>query len=137
MDKNSTLLTDEDPMLAHIDHADTTCLVGWTNFHVCLNPAGMALIKEIDPTSRIYERYSHMAFIKGAMHHASVVQDDLYTVEGFAKLWAYMNTDARDGEYIYGRVHQLLADGLLHNVDVKEDSPLVGWFNVMKGVSNG
>jgi len=135
MVRSSTLT--EEPLIARIDHKDTVCTVGVTNFEMWLNPAGMSLIKDIDPTAILLERYHQMSFIAGAMHHAGVLKYELSTLEGFCKLWEWMCREADEGAYSYGRVHQLLGQGLPYEVDVKESSPLVGWFNVMKGVSNG
>ena len=135
MVRSSTLT--EEPLVNDIEHTDTVCTVGVTNFQVNINPAGMALIKSIDPTAILLERYHQMSFIAGAMHHAGVLKYELSTLEGFCKLWEWMCREADEGSYAYGRVHHLLGQGLPYEVDVKEDSPLVGWFNVMKGVSNG
>jgi len=115
-----------------IVHRDNVCTEGVTNFSAWLNPAGMSLIKDIDPTAILIERYYHMPWAKGAMHHAKLIKYELSTLEGFCRLWEWMVDNAE--ELSYARI--LLQDGFPYEVDVKESSPLVGWFNVIKGVSN-
>jgi CMP-2-keto-3-deoxyoctulosonic acid synthetase len=108
------------------------CTEGVTNFSAWLNPAGMSLIKDIDPTAILIERYYHMPWAKQAMHHAGVIMYELSTLEGFCKLYEWVVNEAEQSSY--ARI--LVQDGFPYEVDVKVDSPLVGWFNVMKGVSN-
>lgn len=134
MVRSSTLT--EEPLVHDIKHADTVCTVGVTNFHVRLNPAGMSLIKDIDPSAILMERYSHTTWSKAAMHHARLDRYELSTLQGFCQLYEWIaNECSRDFNTSYGRV--VLAEGFPYEIDVKESSPLVGWFNVMKGVSNG
>jgi hypothetical protein len=133
MVRSSTLT--EEPLINCIVHEDNVCTVGVTNFHVNINPAGMALIKSIDPTAIFIERYEHTIWAKSAMHWAKVTKDQLRGVEGFGQLYESMVEDtglANGPNYS----HMLLTTGFPYEVDVKESSPLVGWFNVMKGVSN-
>jgi hypothetical protein len=73
-----------------------------------------------------------MPWAKQAMHHAGVIMYELSTLKGFCKLYEWIVDDAEESSY--ARV--ILQDGFPYEVDVKESSPLVGWFNVMKGVSN-
>ena len=119
-----------------IKHSDTVCTVGVTNFHARLNPAGMALIKDIDPEAFLIERYSHMLWAKSAMHHAGLIKYELSTLQGFCQLYEWIADEcSRDPNTSYGSV--ILAQGFDYEIDVKESSPLVGWFNVLQGVSNG
>lgn len=131
MVRSSTLT--EEPVLNNIEHTNTVCTVGVTNFHVWLNPAGMAIIKGIDPEASFLNRYSHTLWCASAMHHARIGPYDLNTVEGFVRLYEWIVDD--QVTHHYGS--KLMMDGFPYEVDVKESSPLVGWFNVMKGVSDG
>jgi hypothetical protein len=132
MVRNSTLT--EEPLVRDIMHDDTVCTAGVTNFHARINPAGMALIKSIDPEAFFIERYAHHTWAAAGTHHARVVRGGLNNIDGFAKFYEWMVDEAQNA-LSYGRV--VLMTGFLYEIDVKEDSPLVGWFNVMKGVSNG
>lgn len=127
MVRNSTLT--EEPLVNNIAHVNTVCTVGVTNFVMRLNPAGMALIKSIDPTAIFIERYYHEAWAKAAMHHARVSQDLLRDVDGFSKLyeWAVHEADIITSLVL----RTLLLSGFPYEVDVKESSPLVGWFYVI------
>ncbi len=134
MVRSSTLT--EEPLVSHITHSDTVCTVGVTNFPVRLNPAGMSLIKDIDPSAVLIERYSHMLWAQSAMHHAKLIKYELSTLQGFCQLYEWIADEcSRDFNTSYGRV--VLAEGFPYEIDVKESSPLVGWFNVLQGVSNG
>ena len=133
MVRSSTLT--EEPLVSDIEHTDTVCTVGVTNFYVKLNPAGMSLIKDIDPEAMLIERYSHQSWAQAAMHHAKLIKYELSTLMGFCQLYEWIVDESVHNGPNYGRI--VLADGFLYEVDVKESSPLVGWFNVMKGVSNG
>ena len=130
MVRSSTLT--EEPVIRDIEHSDTVCTEGVTNFHVRLNPAGMALIKSIDPTAICIERYYHHAWAKATMHHARVTKDQLSNLDGFGKLYEWC-VDATSSSH----TRAFLLEGFPYEIDVKEGSPLVGWLNVMKGVSNG
>lgn len=129
MVRSSTLT--EEPLVSDITHDDTVCTVGVTNFHARLNPAGMSLIKDIDPEAMLIERYSHTAWAQAGMHHARVIKYELSTLEGFCLLYEWVVDEAIHEGPNYGRT--VLAEGFLYEIDVKESSPLVGWFNVMKG----
>jgi hypothetical protein len=130
MDRSSTLT--EEPIVNDIDHMDTVCTVGWTNFSVRINPAGMALLKNIDPTAVFIERYVHTPFTMGVVQRAKVsgLTNTLY---GFAKLYEQVLRENDTG----AMVTVMAVHGFPYEVDVELDSPLVGWFNVMQGVSNG
>ncbi len=131
MVKSSTLT--EEPLVEGINHADTVCTVGVTNFNVCLNPAGMVLVASIDPTALFINRYSHTLWCASAMHHARIGPYDLNTIKGFMRLYGWLLNDQESKHY----GSYLFVNGFPYEVDVKESSPLVGWFNVMKGVSDG
>jgi hypothetical protein len=128
MDRSSTLT--EEPIVNDIKHENTVCTVGVTNFAVRINPAGMALLKSIDPTAIFIERFYHNSWAKAAMHHARVTSDQLNDVEGLGKLYEWCVDETTSS---FTRV--MLASGFPYEVDVKESSPLVGWFNVL-GVNN-
>lgn len=134
MDRSSTSLGEE-ALVNHIVELCTPTTTRVTNrvrFTVGINPAGMALIKSIDPEAMFGDRFRHNAWAVGAMHHARVVDDDLRTVEGFCKLYDWIVHEPE--ELLYAKV--LLLSGFPYEVMVGGDSPLVGWFNVLKGVSN-
>lgn len=131
MVRSSTLT--EEPVLNNIEHTNTVCTMGVTNFQVYLNPAGMVLIASIDPTALFINRYSHTLWCGSAMHHANIGPYDLNTIKGFMRLYEWVLSDMVD----LGYVSSVLTSGFPYEVDVKESSPLVGWFNVIKGVSDG
>ena len=84
MDKSSILT--EEPCVNYIDHQDTVCTVGWTNFSVRINPAGMALLKDIDPSAVFIERYGHTPFTSGVVHRAKAT-GLLHTLTGFTRMY--------------------------------------------------
>jgi len=128
MVRSSTLT--EEPLVNNIVHVDNVCTVGVTNFVMGLNPAGMALIKSIDPEAIFIERFYHNSWAKQAMHHARVTKDELRDVEGLGKLYEWCVDETTSS---FTRV--MVASGFPYEVDVKESSPLVGWFYVL-GVNN-
>jgi hypothetical protein len=128
MVRSSTLT--EEPLVNNIVHSDTVCTVGVTNFVMGLNPAGMALIKSIDPDAIFIDRYYHMPWAKSAMHHARVTMDELRDVDGFGRLYEWMVDETTSSI-----TRTMILSGLPYEVDVKESSPLVGWFYVL-GVNN-
>jgi hypothetical protein len=130
MDRSSTLT--EEPIVNDIKHENTVCTVGVTNFAVRINPAGMALLKSIDPTAVFIERYGHTPFTAGVVHRAKV-SGLTHTLDGFVRLYEQVLRENDTG----AMVTVMAIEGFPYEVDVKLDSPLVGWFNVMKGVSNG
>jgi len=130
MARSSTLT--EEPHVGYIEHMDTVCTAGATNFSVRINPAGMALLLSIDPTARFIERYAHRPFVSSYMQRAKV-SGGLHTLDGFAALYEQV-LDENDTSSV---VTAMTVSGFPYEVDVKVDSPLVGWFNVMKGVSHG
>jgi hypothetical protein len=132
MVRSSTLT--EEPLINNIVHSDTVCTVGVTNFVMGLNPAGMALIKSIDPEVIFIDRFYHNSWAKQAMHHSRVTQDELRDVSGLGKLYEWMVEEAAKPS-ANTFVRTMLLTGLPYEVDVKESSPLVGWFYVL-GVTN-
>lgn len=131
MDRSSTSL-DEEALVSNIIAVTTAVPANKARFVMGINPAGMALIKSIDPHAMFGDRFRHNAWAVGAMHHARVVDGDLQTVEGFCKLYDWIVNEPE--EPLYAKV--LLLSGFPYEVMVGDDSPLVGWFNVLKGVSN-
>lgn len=134
MDRN--LLSETDPLVERIVHEDNICTVGKTNFHVRLNPAGMALIYEIDPTASVYEMYWHRDFVRKPVFDLGIV-GKLNTVEGFQKLWGYAimqhERERNDGFNGTSSLTSALFGGFPYGVDCSNDSPLVGWFLVLGG----
>ena len=130
MDRSSTLT--EEPIVNDIDHADYVCTVGWTNFLVRINPAGMAMLKDIDPKAVFIERYGHTMFTSAVVQRAKVY-GLLHTLAGFTKLYEQV---LREND-TSSMVTAMAVHGFPYEIDVELDSPLVGWFTVMKGVSNG
>jgi hypothetical protein len=128
MVRSSTLT--EEVLINNIVHADTVYGEGVTNFVMGLNPAGMALIKSIDPEVIFRERFYHNSWAKAAMHHARVPSDQLNDVEGLGKLYEWC-VDETTSSF----TRTMLLSGFPYGVYVKEDSPLVGWFYVL-GVTN-
>jgi hypothetical protein len=125
MDKNSSL--NEEPLVANIKHENTTCVVGWTNFSARLNPAGMALLQGIDPKARFVERYGHTTFTAGVVQRAKA-SGLLNTLRGFTSVYE-QTLHENDTMAI---VTVMAVQGFPYEIDVKQDSPLVGWFTVMK-----
>ena len=136
MDRN--LLSDSDPMVECIHHANNLCTVGWTNFHMRLNPAGMSLIKEIDPTAHVDNMFDH--FTVFAMARSELGYPKFGTLEGFQKLWDYcadrVKVEGEDGFRATSSLGGFISHGFPYEVDCSNDSPLVGWFLVL-GEVNG
>ena len=128
MVRSSTLT--EEPLVNNIVHAGTAGGEGLTNFVMGLNPAGMVLIKSIDPTAVFRERYYHMGWAKSATHWAKVAGAQLHDVEGFAKLYEWCVDETASST-----TRIMILSGFPYAVYVKESSPLVGWFYVL-GVNN-
>lgn len=122
--------------MGDIRHEDTVCTVGVTNFWARINPAGMALMLSIDPTAIFIPRYEHTAWGASLMHHANVTLDTLYHLEGFCRLYRYIVNDIQT-DILSDSGRMFLMDGFPYEIDVKEGSPLVGWLNVLQGVSDG
>ena len=139
MDRN--LLSDSDPMVERIHHANTLCTVGQTNFSMRLNPVGMALIAEIDPTAWFDNHYDHLTLFAKIRIELGIPKGALGTVEGFSKLWEHCvgivkaedNDGFRTSQSSSGR---FISHGFPYEVDCSNDSPLVGWFLVL-GERNG
>ena len=117
----------EEPLVANIKHSNTTCVVGWTNFSARLNPAGMALLKDIDPKARFVEMYYHVQGMSAIALRAGVV-GKLNSLGGFAQLYERVLLENDTGSYAM----VMPFTGFPYEIDVKHDSPLVGWFTVMK-----
>jgi hypothetical protein len=117
----------EEPLVANVDHTNTTCAVEWTNFSARLNPAGMALLKGIDPTARFIERYYHTYGVNAIALRAGVV-GKLNSLGGFAQLYQQVINENDTGSLAMA----FAVTGFPYEIDVKHDSPLVGWFTVMK-----
>jgi hypothetical protein len=130
MARNSTLT--EEPHVGNIDHMDTVRTAGATNFSVRINPAGMALLLSIDPTARFIERYNHVMFVSAIVQRSGSV-GLLNTLGGYTKFYEQVVNEGDTSSMVTAMAVQ----GFPYEVDVKLDSPLVGWFNVMKGVSHG
>jgi hypothetical protein len=112
--------------------------VGQTNFSVRLNPAGMALIKELDPTAYTHNMYDHFHVIAKARFDLGLPKFD--TVEGFQKMWDYCagvtQAEANDGFRVWSAIGTFIFHGFPYEVYCSNDSPLVGWFLVL-GERNG
>jgi hypothetical protein len=125
-------------MVECIHHANNLCTVGQTNFSVRLNPAGMALIKEIDPTAYTHNMYDHFHMFAKARFDLGLPKFD--TLEGFQKLWDYCAGVARaemeDGFRGGSTIGAFVFYGFPYEVYCSNDSPLVGWFLVL-GERNG
>ena len=132
MVRSSTLT--EEVLINNIVHAGTVHGEGVTNFVMGLNPAGMALIKSIDPEVIFIEKFYHMGWAKSSMHWAKVPLDQLRDVEGFGKLYEWAVDEAAQNNTTTF-IRTVLLSGFPYDVHVKEDSPLVGWFYVL-GVTN-
>ena len=125
MAKSSSL--NEEPLIARIDHKDTVCTVGVTNFEARLNPAGMALIKSIDPKAKFIERYYHTHGVNAVALRAGVA-GMVNSLDGFARLYQRILLENDTGS----PASIMPFTGFLYEIDVQNDSPLVGWFTVMK-----
>lgn len=117
----------EVPLITNIEHENTTCAVEWTNFSARLNPAGMALLKSIDPTARFIERYYYSYGVNAVAIRAGVA-GKLNSLGGFAQLYERILLENDTGS----SVTLMAFTGFPYEIDVKHDSPLVGWFTVMK-----
>ena len=138
MDRN--LLSDSDPMVERIHHLNTLCTVGETNFSVRLNPAGMALIAEIDPTAWFDTHYDHLTLFAKIRIDLGLHKGALCKVEGFRKLWdncvSIVKAEEEDGFRTQSSIGRFISHGFPYEVDCSNDSPLVGWFLVL-GERNG
>jgi len=136
MDRN--LLSDSDPLVEHIRHANNLCTVGWTNFHMRLNPAGMARIKELDPKAQVSNMFDHFHIFAKVRFDLGLPKFD--TLEGFQKLWDYCadvaQAEGNDGFRGGSTIGAFVFYGFPYEVDCSNDSPLVGWFLVL-GERNG
>lgn len=136
MDRN--LLSETDPLIECIHHANNLCTVEWTNFHMRLNPAGMALIKEIDPMAKVFNMYDHFTAL--AMARSALGYPNFDSLKGFQKLWDYcadmVEAEGEDGFRGRSTLGGLISHGFPYEVDCSNDSPLVGWFLVL-GERNG
>lgn len=133
MDRSSTSL-DEEAVVSNIVAVSTPTTTRVTNrvrFVMGINPAGMALIKSIDPKVVFNNRFRHVPWGASAMHHARVSDAELHTTEGFCKLYDWL---VRDKEKVH-LAASLLLGGFPYEIVVDEDSPLVGWCYVL-GVNN-
>ena len=129
-------ILNEEPIVNDIMHEDTAYMAGVTNFWVRINPAGMALISSIDPEAIFSPKFDHSLWGASLMHHANVTKDQLCNLEGFCKLYKYVVNDIHS-DMQHKDTRSFLMSGFPYSVDVKESSPLVGWFSVLQGVSNG
>ena len=136
MDRN--LLSETDPLVERIHHANNLCTVGQTNFSMRLNPAGMALIKELDPTAHVVSMFDHFTVFSMARFELGYPKFD--TLEGFQKLWDYCTdmtkAEGEDGFRSRSSFGIFVSHGFPYEVDCSNDSPLVGWFLVL-GERNG
>lgn len=130
-------ILNEEAIVNDIVHGNNVCTVGVTNFFVRINPAGMALILDIDPNVVCIPRFEHSLWGASLMHHACVTKDQLYNLEGFCKVYRYVLDDIQRDPLQQRDSRAFLLDGFPYEIDVKESSPLVGWFSVLQGVSDG
>lgn len=144
MDKSSSLLTDNDPLIVcgkwyRSIGVNTDC----TWLEVRLNPAGMRLIQGVDADVEFMESFGHHVEAMGAMHNAGVTPLDLKNPDGLEKLhrWIGKESGELDGDPITrflmpDRLLHLLGEGFPYAVKCKNDSPLLGWFVVLGGKEN-
>ena len=144
MDKSSSLLTDNDPLIVcekwyRSIGVNTDC----TWLEVRFNPAGMRLIQGIDADVEFMERFGHHVEVMGAMHNAGVTPIDLKNPDGLEKLHRWMINEAGelDGNPITRFLFpdlllHLLEEGFPYAVKCRNDSPLLGWFVVLGGKEN-
>jgi hypothetical protein len=92
----------------------------------------MALLLSIDPRAVFIERYAHMYSVSAYTHRARS-SGGLHTLAGFTGFYEHV---LREND-TSSSVTAMAVQGFPYDVDVEIDSPLVGWFNVMQGVSNG
>jgi hypothetical protein len=128
-------------MVERIHHANTLCTVGQTNFSMRLNPVGMALIAEIDPTAWFDNHYDHLTLFAKIRIELGIPKGALGTVEGFSKLWEHcvgiVKAEDNDGfRTSQSSIGRFISHGFPYEVDCSNDSPLVGWFLVL-GERNG
>jgi hypothetical protein len=103
-----------------------------------LNPAGMALIKELDPTAYTHNMYDHFHLFAKVRFDLGLPKFD--TLEGFQKLWDYCadvaQAEGNDGFRGGSTIGAFVFYGFPYEVYCSNDSPLVGWFLVL-GERNG
>jgi hypothetical protein len=145
MDKDSSLLTDADPLIVcerwyRSIGVNTDC----TWLEVRFNPAGMRLIQGIDADVEFMEGFGHQVEVMGAMHNAGVTPLDLKELDGLEKLHRWMINEAGelDGDpttrFLFpDLLLHLLEEGFPYAVKCRNDSPLLGWFVVLGGKENG
>lgn len=143
MDKSSSLLTDDDPLIecgiwhhASGDHYNAV----WLDMR--LNPAGMRLIQEVDINVEFMEGFGHTAEAMGAMHNAGVTPLDLKHPEGLEKLhrWMVKETSELYGPHVHlfpNRLLDLIGQGYPYSVKCDKGSPLLDWFIVLGGKQYG
>lgn len=145
MDKSSSLLTDNDPLIVCEKwHRSIGAGVDRIWLEVRLNPAGMRLIQGVDADVEFMEGFGQHVEVMGAMHNAGVTPLDLKNPEGLEKLhrWMVKESSELDGDPITrflmpDRLLHLLEEGFPYAVKCRNDSPLLGWFVVLGGKENG
>jgi hypothetical protein len=145
MDKNSSLLTDADPLIVckkwyRSIGVNTDC----TWLEARFNPAGMRLIQGVDADVEFAEGFGHHVEVMGAMHNAGVTPLDLKNPDGLEKLHRWMVGEVDDlgedssNKYLFpSKLLRLLEEGFPYAVKCKNDSPLLGWFVVLGGKQYG
>lgn len=125
----------EGPLVRVESWPNTVCTVGHTNFMVRLDPAGMAAVIDIDPQARILPRFVGLAgnvfrWLNEAFPEATYTEWVALCgmLEGYTQFYDCVtrNLEATRGDIYHGAVN-----GFVFEVDVRKDSPLVGWFLVL------
>lgn len=123
----------EGPLVRVESWPNNVCAVGRTNFMVRLDPIGMAALLDIDPQVRIFPRFVGLAGLRWFSEAFPGItragwEEKCGTLEGYTQFY---NCVTENLEGIHGFIFDGAVNGFMFEVDVRKDSPLVGWFLVL------
>lgn len=123
----------EGPLIRVVSWPNNVCTVERTNFMVQLDPMGMAAVLDIDPEVRIFPRFLSLAGIDWFRETFPGItragwEEKCGTLEGYTRFYDYV---AKNLESTRGFMFNGVVNGFMFEVDVRKDSPLVGWFLVL------
>jgi hypothetical protein len=142
----SLLLNDDDPHVEcgewyHIAEHHVPMLVkgevrflhDHVYFYVCVNPAGLKLMMDIDGDALFHPTDIHHPGVRAALLNAGLTDDEVATVDGLRKFQRFL---ARRDIHTYDRrVVLFITEGMSCIVTCHEDSPLFSWFLVLGGTN--
>lgn len=123
----------EGPLVRVESWPDNTCTVGRTNFMVRLDPTGVAAVLDIDPQAYVLPRFM---FANGIPEFGARFlgmppaewSDFCSTLKGYTQFYDCVTRNLEDAR---GYILDGAVNGFMFEVDVRKDSPLVGWFLVL------